>query len=273
MKISVFGGSGFVGSNFQKYSKHEVELVDRSDPLPNHPEILYLIGTTDNYNVFSAPKLDIEVNLTLLIENLENIRHRFKDFTFNFVSSWFVYGDAQSPPFKESGPCNPKGFYSISKYAAERYVESYCETFGINYRILRLGNVFGSDDHGISKKKNALQYIFSQLKRNEKVELYDDGNFVRDYIDVRDVVSGIDLIIGSNFLNEVVNIGTGNPHRFRTIVEEAREAFGSCSEIVGVTPPHFHSVVQVKNAWLNTEKLDSLGFTLKHPLKSEIRNL
>jgi nucleoside-diphosphate-sugar epimerase len=273
VKISVFGGSGFIGSNFQKYSKHEIDLVDRSDSHPIFPEILYLIGTTDNYNVFSAPKLDIEVNLILLIENLEKIRLQFKESTFNFISSWFVYGDAQNPPFNESGPCNPKGFYSISKYAAEKYVQSYCETFGISYRILRLGNVFGCDDRGISRKKNALQFIFGQLKRNEKIELYDNGDFFRDYIDVRDVVYAIDLIVESKFLNEVVNIGTGSPQRFGTIVEEAKVAYESCSEIVGIKPPQFHAIVQVKSAWLNTEKLESLGFRVRYPLNSEIRNL
>lgn len=273
MKVSVFGSSGFVGSNFQTYSVHEVESLDRDDPKPTNSEILYLVGTTDNYNVLSDPKLDIEINLLLLIDNLEKLRHRFGKFTFNFVSSWFVYGDSQVPPFHEDGPCKPKGFYSISKYAAEMYIQSYCETFDINYRIIRLGNVFGSNDRGVSKKKNALQYLVSQIKSNQRIELYDGGEFYRDYIDVRDVVTAIDIIIESNFLNDIINVGTGIPIRFNNIIQEAKKIFNSSSEIASIPVPTFHKVVQVKDAWLDTKKLNSLGFKIQHPLMTEIAHL
>lgn len=273
MKVSVFGASGFIGSNFQTYSVHEVESLERDEPKPTSSEVLYLIGTTDNYNVLSDPTLDIEVNLILLINNLEKLRGRFAKFRFNYVSSWFVYGDSQLPPFHEEGPCKPKGFYSISKYAAEMYVQSYCETFGIDYRIIRLGNVFGPNDRGVSKKKNALQYLVSQIKNNQKIELYDGGEFYRDYIDVRDVVSALDLILEFSCVNDIINVGTGTPMKFKDIIVEARTVFNSTSEIVSIPVPAFHKIVQVKDAWLETKKLNSLGFRIQHPLMTEIVNL
>ena len=51
MKVSVYGSTGFVGSNYKTYSKNIVESVDRDNPQPSNTEIIYLIGTTDNYNV------------------------------------------------------------------------------------------------------------------------------------------------------------------------------------------------------------------------------
>ena len=128
MKVSVFGAGGFIGSNFKSHSVHEIESLNRDSLQPTYSDVLYLVGTTDNYNILTNPVVDIEVNLLLLIQNLERLRSQFGTFTFNFVSSWFVYGEAQEPPFAESGPCKPKGFYSISKYAAELYIESYCKT-------------------------------------------------------------------------------------------------------------------------------------------------
>ena len=273
MKISVFGASGFIGSNFQKYSIHDTEILDRNKPEATSAEVLYLIGTTDNYNVLNNAKLDIEVNLLLLIENLENLRKKFSNFTFTFVSSWFVYGDAQQPPFTEDGPCNPRGFYSISKYAAELYIKSYCETFNIRYRIIRLGNVFGQNDTGISKKKNALQYLFLRLRSNLEIELYDGGEFYRDYIDVRDVVSAIDLILDSNLINTTINIGSGEPVQFKELIMEAKRVFESNSNIIEIPVPEFHKIVQVKNSWLNTNKLTSLGFRPKYRILTEILNL
>jgi len=273
VNVSVFGTSGFIGSNFKAHSIHQVESLDRDSPLPSNSDLLYLVGTTDNYNVLTNPALDIEVNLLLLIRNLEQLRSRFGTFTFNFVSSWFVYGEAQQPPFVEEGPCNPKGFYSISKYAAEKYIESYCQTYGIKYRIIRLGNVFGQNDNGISKKKNAMQYLISRIKNNELVELYDEGKFYRDYIDVRDVVSAIDLIIASDLTNEIVNVGTGIPTLFKEVIMGAKLAFNSTSEIQSIPIPAFHKQVQVKDAWLDTKKLGSLGFKIQYPIMTEITNL
>jgi nucleoside-diphosphate-sugar epimerase len=273
MKVSVYGASGFVGSNYASYSKNNVEAVDRNDPNPTANEILYLIGTTDNYNVLENAEIDIQVNLIILMRNLEYLRHKFGKFTFNYVSSWFVYGDGQTPPFREDGNCKPKGFYSISKYAAEMYIESYCKTFEIDFRIIRLANVFGCNDKGISRKKNALQYLVERLKSDEAIELYEAGEFFRDYIDVRDVVTAIDLIIEKAEKNQIINVGTGVPQLFSDIINEAVKVFGSKSEIKSVEVPDFHKRVQVKNSWLETSKLVSLGFMPAHPIMKEIINL
>ena len=187
MSLSVYGATGFVGSEFARKSKFKNETLSRTNLNPSFSEVIYFVGTTDNYNVLENPKLDIQVNLEFLIDQLETLRLKFGKFRFNFISSWFVYGDAQKPPFKESGPCEPKGFYSISKYAAELFLKSYCATYGIEYRIIRLSNIFGSNDGGVSKKKNALQYLLNEIKNQNPVRLYEGGEFVRDYLDVRDV--------------------------------------------------------------------------------------
>ena len=46
------------------------------------------------------------------------------------------------------------------------FLISYCKTYNINYRILRLGNVVGVGDLGVSKEKNALQYLVDKIKSN-----------------------------------------------------------------------------------------------------------
>ena len=59
-------------------------------------------------------------------------------------------------PVNESQPCDPKGFYSITKKCAEDLLISFCNTFGVKYRIIRLCNVMGKGDKGASSKKNAI---------------------------------------------------------------------------------------------------------------------
>jgi nucleoside-diphosphate-sugar epimerase len=74
INVSVFGSTGFIGSNFANANSELVDRVDRDKPNPKYDQILYAIGTTDNYNVFENPKLDIETNLIKLIDDLELLR-------------------------------------------------------------------------------------------------------------------------------------------------------------------------------------------------------
>ena len=110
--ISVYGSSGFIGSRFCEMYPEDVVHMPRDKRSPESDELLYLISTTHNYNVYDNPQLDIDTNLTVLIETLQECRGR--PVTFNFVSSWFVYGDT-SLPAKEDAVCRPKGIYSITK--------------------------------------------------------------------------------------------------------------------------------------------------------------
>lgn len=271
--VSLFGGTGFIGNAFAQNSKNHIDVVERLSPNPLFPEVLYSIGTTDNYNVFENPYLDIESNLIRLISDLELLRKKFVHFSFNYLSTWFVYGDAHKPPFVETQRCEPKGFYSISKLSAEMFIRSYCDTFGINFRILRLANVVGVGDKGISKKKNALQYLIGEIKANRDIQVYEGGNFLRDYIDVRDVVRAIDLVIADLPHGETINIGTGEPSRFSDLLERAKSVCGSKSQLISIPTPEFHKKVQVRDAFMDISKLRKLGFVPQHEILDEIIHL
>lgn len=261
--INLFG-NGFVGGEFAK--AYDVIINERNDLTPQTNNILYTISTTHNYNVFTDPHLDINTNLNTLVDVLENARKKYgADFTFNFVSSWFVYGNTDLPA-KENSSCHPRGFYSITKKAAEDLLISYCDTFNINYRILRLCNVLGTSDKKVSKQRNALQYLISQLKQNQPIELYDQGDFYRDYMHVEDVVAGIKLVLDKGNLNEVYNIGSGVPTLFRTLIDHALEVTKSKSKINFIEQKEFHAKVQVKSMYMNCDKIKQLGFVQKKPI-------
>ena len=186
-KISVFGSSGFIGSKFCELYNNDIIKIDRTDYITKSNNILYFISTVDNYNVHNNLPIDIDTNLTVLMNVLENIPKN-SDITFNFISSWFVYGKNYEMPFREDySKCNPTGFYSITKYCAEQLLVSFCQTHNIKYRIFRLANVLGPGDKKISKKKNALQYLIKEIVNNKDVHLYYGGEVLRDYIDVEDV--------------------------------------------------------------------------------------
>ena len=277
MAYSIFGGHGFVGSEVMKLldktSEEDHIRVSRNQisPLPRD-EVLYLISTTDNYNVLSNPYIDIDTNLTHLMRVLDSCRQS-QSSIFNFVSSWFVYGDQEDYPVKEDAPCNPKGFYSITKKCAEDLVISYCKTFGMDYRIFRLGNVYGDGDGGVSSKKNALQFLIEKMKRDEDLNLYFGGEFYRDYIHVEDVARAIVHCMDDAPVNDIYNIGGGESHMFIDLVTAAREALGSSSKFLTVDQPFFHKIVQTKNMMLDSSKLMQTGFNHHHSIMGSLKGL
>ncbi len=207
--INLFGGNGFIGSRYCELTPNTIKnQKDDYETDLDADEIVYFISTISNYNVHTNPFIDIDTNLTTLVKVLESWKLSNPEATFNFISSWFVYGDVKLPA-KEDAKCDPKGFYSITKRAAEQLLISYCETFDLKYRIIRLANVLGKSDNKISKQKNALQWMINEVVQGNDVNLYDGGQVYRDYIHVDDVVQAINLIIQKGAVGEIYNVGNG----------------------------------------------------------------
>ena len=275
MKIQVFGGSGFVGSEFTKQNPGCI-VNARDDYSVKEKNILYMISTVTNYHVKTNPYIDIDTNLTTLMKVLEQIKNNMLQaedgYVLNFISSWFVYGETEMPAHEESN-CYPNGFYSITKRCAEQLLISYCETFGIKYRILRLANVAGHGDKKASPQKNALQHMINELKAGRDVNVYDGGNLYRDYIHVSDVARAITLIMETGEVNTTYNVGNGQPLLFKDMIEYAKELIGGEGRLVPIEIPQFHRTVQVRSMWMLSNKLKSLGYTPNYNMKAIIEDM
>jgi nucleoside-diphosphate-sugar epimerase len=261
-KISVFGSTGFIGSRFCEMFSGDVISIPRDNILALTPSLLWFISTTNNYHVFDDVQLDIDTNLSLTVEALDKHRKKYgADSVFNLISTWFVYGDPVMLPVREDSCCTPKGFYAITAHAREQLVISYCETFGMSYRIMRLGNVLGVGDKKISLKKNALQYFVREIVNNRPVNLYWPDRTIRDYIYVDDVCSAIDLIISNEKTkNNIYNIGNGIPVKFGDCVESVANKLGYSECIQHVERSDFHKVIQTNVLYLDNSKIQYLGY-------------
>ena len=274
MKVQVFGGGGFVGSAFIKKSiDRDMDYIvnERNDYEIKSNHIVYMISTVTNYNVFKDPYLDINTNIITLIKVLEKCK-KVDNLIFNFISSWFVYGKTDVPAH-ESSYCNPTGFYSITKRCAEQLLISYCKTFNIKYRILRLANVVGKGDKKVSSQKNALQFIINEMKENKDVNIYDNGNFNRDYIHVEDAANAIHLVISKGEINNIYNVSNGEPVLFKNIIKYARKKIKSKSKLISIATPEFHKNVQTRNMWMNSDKLFELGYIPKYKIEDIINDM
>lgn len=267
--ISVFGSTGYIGSTFCEMYPDKITPVPREEKNFSTNQALYFISTTTNQSVFKDLHIDIDTNLSLFIDILSNCKDR--DVIFNFISSGFVYGN-DVLDYKEWYSCDPTGFYSITKRTAEQLLISYCKTFGIKYRILRIGNVYGLDKT-VTPGKNVLGYMISLLKKNEPIKLFDGGDYLKDYMSVNDVCRAIDLVLEKGEVNEIYNIASGTSQSFRSIITTARDILGSQSELIDVPMPENQKYIQVKNMTLNTDKLQSLGFACEMSFSQGLQTL
>ena len=261
--VNLFG-RGFVGNHYLKLFPCLVN--DRNDSVPQiqQGQILYTISTVDNYNILDNPYIDIETNLTKLISVLEHCRTR--SVVFNFVSSWFVYGDVELP-YKEDSDCRPRGFYSITKRTAEQLLIEYCNQFGIQWRILRLANVIGAGDPKVSLRKNVLTYMIRQLVDNQDIIVYKSGEFLRDYIHVNDVAHAIDLVLNCAPINSIYNIGNNNSMKFIDLLQYAHNKIRSRSQIIKSANGSTQDMI------MSCDKLFSLGYQPRYTVADCIDEL
>ena len=111
------------------------------------------------------------------------------------------------------------------------------------------------------------------LKKDEDVYLYDDGTPIRDIMHIDDVCRAIELVCNEGELNEVYNIGSGQPTPISAIIETAKQYLKSNSSIKSKEAPDFHKIVQAKDFWMDTSKLNQLGFTRQISNEQIIREL
>ena len=263
MKMVVTGGAGFIGSHLvnrlvnQGYEVHVIDNLTTGDPGRLHDEavlhvtdvgsdqasayirllkpdtVFHLAAQADVQRSIKAPDADAAANIMGTINLLDacrtaNVRKMI------FASTSGVYGELQKNRITEEDPVSPISFYALSKLAAERYIGLYGDFFGLEFTILRYGNVYGPGQ--TDKGEGGVVSVFGErLARSLPLNVYGDGNQTRDFIYVQDVVSA-NLAAIQKGEGEVVHVSTGRSTSINRLIEIIR---GQCKTPVEVAyhPP------------------------------------
>lgn len=131
-----------------------------------------------------------------------------------FASSAAVYGELNEAAREDLKP-NPINFYGITKLECEKLCMKYYEEHGIETVILRLFNVFGE-----RAKTGVVKIFLERAKEGKPLIIYGDGEAVRDFIYVGDVVdASIKAALSKNSSGRILNIGSGKPIKVRELAE------------------------------------------------------
>jgi dTDP-glucose 4,6-dehydratase len=144
-----------------------------------------------------------------------------------------VYGDPLEHPQKETywGHVNPtglRGVYDEAKRFAEAMTMAYHRYHGIETRIVRIFNTYGSRMR--LKDGRALPTFFRQALKNEPITVFGDGSQTRSFTYVDDLIEGIRRLIDSDEV-EPVNIGNPDEVSILDFAKEIIQITGSKSEI------------------------------------------
>ena len=256
MKILITGAAGQIGSGLAKRicDKHELTLVDN---LRNG----YVEHLKDAEGEFIAPFYDIDVATAEIYScsgSYDAIIHlaaisslpdcetnpletlhcnvaataNVLDFARKmnvphvvFASTSAIYENNDVDVFTEDLEVNPRLYYSLSKKMCEELIHSYREHYGSKVTILRFFNVFGPDGDQTRPNPPLLNFVYRELMKGKAPVLSGDGEQVRDFICIDDVVSMLDLCLEKK-PNDVFNVCTGKAVSVNQISKWVAEALG-----------------------------------------------
>ena len=262
--IIVTGGAGFIGSNIVKglndRGRDDILIVDDLTEMVKFKNIQGLKALDymdkDDFaaalanNKFDDVKIDVifhegacsdtmEYNGKYMMENnfeyTKNLMHFAlkKKIQLLYASSASTYGSGKHG-FSEKPACEEAlNVYAFSKLFFDNYARRYFDTAESQIVGLRYFNVYGPQENHKGKMASMIFQMFNQWKAEGKVKLfegidgYGNGEQVRDFIYVKDVVKVNFFFWDHPELKGIYNCGTGHAHTFNTLAKGVLEYFGS----------------------------------------------
>lgn len=246
-KVLVLGGNGFLGRNL---CRHLVEMgedvysFDMSLPEKESPGIHYLEG--DFFDDYTLQKIidgmDVIYHAICTLNpgnsNEKCILGYERDFVQTaklcsfikdtdcrmifFSSGGTVYGNQIEQPIKETAVPVPINHYGNLKLCIENTIRTFNFQMKKNMLVARISNPYGpgQDYH------KGVGFIDAAIKRtlkHETIEIWGDGNIVRDYIFIDDLCKMLYALIDYHGEFEVFNLSSNTGTSQNDVVNILRQ--------------------------------------------------
>jgi len=132
-----------------------------------------------------------------------------------YTSSSAVYGN--NTHCSEDDTLKPANLHASLKVSNEKLIEHFCTTYKIDYTIARLFNMYGGED-----TFSIISKILSSYKNSNTLMLINEGDAIRDFIHIDDVVQGYLKILVSKNIPKI-NLGTSEGKSVLYILDYLRK--------------------------------------------------
>lgn len=270
-KLFITGGAGFMATNLIKrlIADNKIVIYDnfsrnalKDSDLWDHHNLSIIQGDLLDYEFLrkSIPQsVDLVLHMAAIAGIDTVIKNPMKTMEVNMIGTYYVLKALQEINFiskierfinfstsevfginafrvdeKSSTNLQPVGearwTYSVSKLAGEHLTYSCHENFGLRLVTIRPFNVYGPGQVG----EGAIHQFVARSIRNDPLVIHGEGDQIRSWCYIDDMVSGIILCLEKEeAIGEVINIG--NPKGTITILglaEKVIQLAGSSSQIV-----------------------------------------
>ena len=267
MKILITGGAGFLGSHLCEKllsNGHEVVALDNL-VTGSKSNIAHLLSNSKfefiRHDVTFPVYLEVEGIFNLACPaspkkyqsdpvqtlktsvhgaiNLLGLAKRTKARILQ-ASTSEIYGDPKVSPQTETywGNVNPIGIrscYDEGKRAAETLFSDYHRQYNVDIRIARIFNTYGpkmSEDDG-----RVVSNFIVQALNNHPITIYGDGNQIRSFCFVDDLIDGLISLFFKDELFNPINLGNPEPISMNKLASEIIKLTNSKSEITYMQLP------------------------------------
>jgi UDP-glucose 4-epimerase len=249
--VLLLGGGGFIGTALARRLAEQgrcVHIISRNPSASFEPGVIVHAG--DLCDAILLKKLQPEcgtvVHLATTttpgasarhpIRELDNlaptlhlleILQDWQDTHLIFLSSGgTVYGNPARNPVVENSPLAPLSYHGAGKVAVEGFLQALRTTTGPAVTVLRPSNAYGPGqrlNQGFGLIRTALQHIL----HGTALEIWGDGESIRDFVYVEDVVEAIALVANVPADNGTYNVGSGKGYTLNEILEVTQRVCGA----------------------------------------------
>ena len=200
---------------FKKIDIVEIKNLDKVFKKYSPDKVVNLAAQAGVRYSLKNPNSYIQSNILGFMNVLECCRHNCVKGLI-YASSSSVYGGNEKIPFSENDNVDkPVSIYAASKKANELMANSYSHLFNLNTTGLRFFTVYGPWG-----RPDMAIYIFTKkIIKNEPIEVFNNGNMMRDFTYIDDIISGIISSIENNYHCEVFNLGNNKSEDLMEVVK------------------------------------------------------
>ena len=151
---------------------------------------------------------------------------------FVFASSGgTVYGNSTQGRLNESSSTQPISAYGVSKLAIEHYLRVVGRSSPMRTLSLRIANPYGAGQSS-ARGQGFIAAATAAAEAGEPLTIWGDGSTARDFVAVDDVADAFLAAVTSDCEEDVLNIGSGQQHSLKGIVQRVERAFNVELEVV-----------------------------------------
>jgi UDP-glucose 4-epimerase len=179
--------------------------------------VFHFAGIGDIVPSIDKPVDYLSTNVMGTVRVLECARHaRVRKLVYAASSS--CYGLAEVPT-REDAPIQPQYPYALSKYMGEEAVLHWGRIYRLPVNSIRIFNAYGTRSRTSGAYGAVFGVFLAQKIAGKPFTLVGDGTQRRDFLFVTDVARAFFLAATTERVNEIFNLGAGNPQTVNRLIE------------------------------------------------------